>query len=67
MPVYVCICAGVADTEVRSCIARGATTIEAVGDACGAGTGCGSCHDHIDVFLTAAHAPSDLARLSMTA
>ncbi len=55
------------DTEIRSCIARGARTIEDVGDACGAGTGCGSCHDHIDVFLAAAHAPSELAGLPATA
>ena len=53
--MYVCICAGGGpDTEIRSCIARGARTVEDVGDACGAGTGCGSCHDHIDVFLAAA-------------
>jgi bacterioferritin-associated ferredoxin len=65
--VYVCICAAVPDTEIRSCITRGATTLEEVGDACGAGTGCGSCHDHIDVFLTAATAPSELAGLPLTA
>ena len=45
--MYVCICAGVPDVEVRSCIARGARTVEEVGDACGAGTGCGSCLDRI--------------------
>ncbi len=65
--MYVCICAAVTDTEVRSCIARGARTVEEVGDACEAGTGCGSCHDHIDVFLAAAHAPSELAGLPMSA
>lgn len=61
--MYVCICEAVTDTQVRSCIAAGARTVEDVGEACGAGTGCGSCHDHIDVFLTAAHAPSELAGL----
>jgi bacterioferritin-associated ferredoxin len=61
--MYVCICEAVTDTQVRSCIAAGARTVDEVGDACGAGTGCGSCHDHIDVFLTAAHAPSELAGL----
>jgi bacterioferritin-associated ferredoxin len=65
--VYVCICAAVPDTEIRSCIARGARTVEAVGDACGAGTGCGSCHDHIDVFLAAAPQASDLVELPATA
>ena len=65
--MYVCICHAVSDTEIRSCIARGARSIEEVGAACGAGTGCGSCHDHIDVFLAAAHAPSELAGLPATA
>jgi bacterioferritin-associated ferredoxin len=65
--VYVCICAGVPDVEVRSCIARGARTVEQVGDACGAGTGCGSCHERIDVFLTAALAPSEIGGLPVSA
>ena len=65
--MYVCICAAVTDTEVRSCIARGARTVEDVGEACEAGTGCGSCHDHIDVFLMAAHAPSEIAGMPLTA
>jgi len=65
--MYVCICTGVTDTQVQSCIAAGAGTIDAVGDACGAGTGCGSCHDHIDVILAAANAPSDIAGLPATA
>ena len=65
--MYVCICAAVTETEVRSCIARGACTVEEVGDACAAGTGCGSCHDHIDVFLAAASSPSELASLPLSA
>ena len=63
--MYMCICAAVTDTEVRSCIARGALTVEDVGEACEAGTGCGSCHDEIDfeieVFVPARCAPCDLA------
>jgi bacterioferritin-associated ferredoxin len=55
--VFVCICAAVPDSEIRSCVARGARTVEEVGDACGAGTGCGSCHDRIDTFLLAAEGP----------
>ncbi|OLT15829.1 (2Fe-2S)-binding protein [Pseudonocardia sp. CNS-139] len=65
--MYVCICHAVPDTEIRSCIARGARSVEEVGDACGAGTGCGSCHDHIDVILATANAPADLATLPATA
>ena len=65
--MYVCICYAVPDSEIRGCIARGARTVEEVGDACDAGTGCGSCHDHIDVFLAAAHAPSSIAELPASA
>jgi bacterioferritin-associated ferredoxin len=67
VPVYVCICHAVSDSEIRSCIARGARTVEEVGDACDAGTGCGSCHDRIDVFLAAARAPSAIAGLPASA
>jgi bacterioferritin-associated ferredoxin len=45
--VFVCICERVRECEVRAVILRGARTEEAVGDACGAGTNCGSCLDRI--------------------
>jgi bacterioferritin-associated ferredoxin len=57
----------VPDSAIRACIARGARTVEEVGDACDAGTGCGSCHEHIDVFLAAANAPSEIADLPRSA
>ena len=65
--MYVCICHAVTDTEIQSCIADGARTVEEVGDACGAGTGCGSCVDHVDVFIAAATTPSEIANLPLTA
>jgi bacterioferritin-associated ferredoxin len=45
--MYVCICARVRERELRAAIRAGADTEESVGDACGAGTGCGSCLDRI--------------------
>jgi bacterioferritin-associated ferredoxin len=45
--MFVCICHHVREREVRAVILAGARTEEAVGDACGAGTGCGSCLDRI--------------------
>ncbi|MDN5933614.1 MAG: (2Fe-2S)-binding protein [Pseudonocardia sp.] len=60
------MCFAVCDREIRSCIARGARTVEEVGDASGAGTGCGGCHGHIDTLLTATFAPSDLHDLPAT-
>jgi len=45
--MYVCICERVRECEVRTEIRRGAHCEASVGDACGAGTGCGSCLDRI--------------------
>ena len=45
--MYVCICARVRECELRSAIQRGARSEETVGEACGAGTGCGTCLDRI--------------------
>ncbi|BCB82607.1 hypothetical protein GCM10022251_66690 [Phytohabitans flavus] len=45
--MYVCICARVREGEVRAAIRLGACSEESVGDACGAGTGCGTCLDRI--------------------
>jgi len=65
--MYVCICHAVTDVELRGCIRRGARTVEDIGDACDAGTGCGTCLDTIDVLLTAESAPSVVAGLPLTA
>jgi bacterioferritin-associated ferredoxin len=45
--MYMCICFAVQESELAAVIADGARTEEEVGDACGAGTGCGSCLDRI--------------------
>lgn len=45
--MYACICHRVRECEVRAVIRAGAHTEESVGDACAAGTGCGSCLDRI--------------------
>jgi bacterioferritin-associated ferredoxin len=51
--MYACICHAVTEAEVSATIEAGARTEEEVGDACGAGTGCGSCLDRICDMLTA--------------
>ena len=45
--MIVCSCRAVSDREVESAIARGASSVEAVGQLCGAGTDCGACHDEL--------------------
>jgi bacterioferritin-associated ferredoxin len=49
--MYVCICSRVRECELRAAIRAGARTEEAVSDACGAGTGCGTCLDRIGDLL----------------
>jgi bacterioferritin-associated ferredoxin len=41
--MIVCLCNVVSETELDDVIEGGADSVEAVGDACGAGTDCGSC------------------------
>ena len=41
--MYVCLCAGVSDHDIRETIAQGATSLEEVAYCTGAGTHCGSC------------------------
>ncbi len=51
--MYVCICHRVGEQEVHNCIRAGARTEDAVGEACDAGTGCGTCLDRIADMLEA--------------
>lgn len=45
--MYVCICARVRECDVRRAIQQGARCEDSVGEACGAGTGCGTCLERI--------------------
>ena len=45
--MWVCHCRAVTDSHIREAIARGATDEAEIGAHCGAGTGCGSCHDEL--------------------
>jgi bacterioferritin-associated ferredoxin len=49
--VFVCICARVRESEIQEVVRAGAQTEDSVGDACGAGTGCGTCLDRIAEIL----------------
>jgi bacterioferritin-associated ferredoxin len=45
--MYACLCFAVPESELADVIRAGARTEEEIGDACGAGTGCGNCLDRI--------------------
>jgi bacterioferritin-associated ferredoxin len=49
--VIVCICRAVSDRTIRAARDGGALTLEAVGDATGAGTCCGCCRGSIARIL----------------
>ena len=54
--MILCLCKGVSDRTVRLVIARGATSVEAVGAHCGAGTDCQSCRHAIKDLIDDAQA-----------
>ncbi|MGH3216642.1 MAG: (2Fe-2S)-binding protein [Trebonia sp.] len=49
--MFACICNAVSSEEVSAAIDDGAATVEAVSDATGACTGCGTCWDRIETMI----------------
>lgn len=43
--MYVCLCQGITDKQIRAAVAGGATTLEAVRHTLGVASQCGSCGD----------------------
>ena len=52
----VCICWGVSEDRIRQAVSRGARTSDEVGDACMAGTACGSCRPMLSQMIESAPA-----------
>ncbi|WP_245645152.1 (2Fe-2S)-binding protein [Pseudonocardia acaciae] len=50
------MCTAVTEREVRACVRAGARTVDEVGERSLAGTGCGGCHEHIEMILMDAEA-----------
>jgi bacterioferritin-associated ferredoxin len=46
--MIVCLCKGVSCHAIRSAVVEGATTVDEIGRACGAGTDCGGCQSSIE-------------------
>lgn len=51
--MLVCICHPTSDRAIESVIDEGARTVDEIGRKCGAGTGCGACHDELRDRLSA--------------
>lgn len=41
--MYVCLCAGVTDTQIRKAVSEGCCSVKALRDELGVGVGCGKC------------------------
>ena len=44
--MYVCICNGITDKQIRSAVAGGANSLQSLRDELGVASQCGSCTDH---------------------
>ncbi len=44
--MYVCICNGITDRQIREAIAEGASSVEELHDTLGVASQCGSCSEH---------------------
>jgi bacterioferritin-associated ferredoxin len=58
--VYVCICNGVTDHDIRDAAEAGCRSVTELTMRTGAGANCGSCLDMAGSLLEAAHAVRDL-------
>jgi bacterioferritin-associated ferredoxin len=57
--MIVCLCRGISERTIRSAIAAGASSPEAIAEACGAGDDCRACCEQlIDLIEEALGAPA---------
>lgn len=49
--MYVCLCQGVKESDVRRAIAGGVGNVEQLGERLGVGTGCGCCREYAQTLL----------------
>lgn len=63
--MYVCICHAVTEGELGHALDSGAITLADVGIRTGAGTGCGTCHEHIEDLIEARCGTCPLAAMQV--
>ena len=54
--MYVCICNGITDKQIKKAIAGGVTSLEELHDELGVASQCGSCSDHAMMIIDEAQA-----------
>lgn len=50
-PVSVCVCYQATEEEIVGWIRQGVTTVQGLGERCGAGQGCGDCHEMLEELV----------------
>jgi bacterioferritin-associated ferredoxin len=60
--MYVCICNGITDKQIKSAIAQGATSLQLLRDQLGVASQCGSCTDEAMSFLANKPAQTNLGK-----
>jgi bacterioferritin-associated ferredoxin len=63
--MYVCLCMGVCDREIREAMSEGACSVSQVMECTGAGTRCGSCRSTIAELVGEREGTSTPRRLVM--
>ncbi|WP_437783034.1 (2Fe-2S)-binding protein [Sorangium sp. So ce1097] len=63
--MYVCLCMGVCDREIREAMNEGACSVSEVMECTGAGTRCGSCQPTIAKLVGAGEVAPTPRRLTM--
>ncbi|MBS0213021.1 MAG: (2Fe-2S)-binding protein [Proteobacteria bacterium] len=49
--MYVCLCHGITDRQIRDAVTAGCSTLDDLGARTGAGTGCGGCTQVAEAIL----------------
>lgn len=49
--MFVCICRAVTEDEVHEHCSSGAMSVDAIGERCGAGEGCGTCLERLQQIV----------------
>ena len=60
--MYVCLCNAVPEAEVREAVAAGARDVDALTEALGVCSGCGTCREVIEALLEEDAPPSAFGR-----
>ncbi|MEM1403702.1 MAG: bacterioferritin-associated ferredoxin [Pseudomonadota bacterium] len=56
--MFVCVCNGITDKQIRSAVASGASSVQDLKDALGVASQCGTCFDYAEEIIAETRAPA---------